>query len=149
MKRPSPSYRPREGDVFYVLARAKYDVDPQEDRVHIELVASSHTRARIALDAIEAIKSRDWRVDDLIEDAEGESGTVIAVHENFLWIKRKKDNRLVTASGDALELLRSSPTFDEVPGRPAVSMKDLPEYKPEDPPLCFEDIVHIPKGSES
>lgn len=120
MKRPELSYRPREGDEFFVLARAKYDVDPGEGDVHIELVAADYVKARIKLDDIQAIHRRRWKVGDWVRTPTGVIAKVLAIYNDVLWvIDRSYDNvDPGTVHGPSCELYRSAdaPAADDGSG---------------------------------
>jgi hypothetical protein len=81
-------YLPREGDVLVLHGTVKYDVAPDEKRVHIKLDGDHGPRV-LLLETIIGIRRRTWKEDEKVRhrNLTGVFGHVVAMAGDRVWIK--------------------------------------------------------------
>lgn len=103
-------YRPREGDVLVLHGTARFDVDPGDDEVHVQIDGDFASRI-IPLNKVVGIHCRHWQIGDRVRlNDDAEARTVLAVHDDLVWTKA--DNGMVSTDA-ANELEEIPPTDDD------------------------------------
>lgn len=85
--RPVPNgYKFRAGDVIVVEAVVRFGLEPNEDEDQIHIRLNEYRDARVPISQVVGIKSRHIEPGEQILNC-GESGTVIAVKDDMVWVK--------------------------------------------------------------
>jgi hypothetical protein len=99
-------YLPREGDELLIRVKVTRDVSSVEEFVSTKVVGSEHRTLLIDIDKIHALHCRAWSEGDKVSQANWGHGTVVAVHEDMVWVRHSQPGRcarLATFEANALE----------------------------------------------
>jgi hypothetical protein len=82
----------RKDDVVAVRAVVRFDVDPNDDNVHVRLDRWHDTRVPLA--DVLSIEERVWRIGERVRNVNDheDRGRVIAVHGTVAWVKTPGKN---------------------------------------------------------
>lgn len=99
-------YLPHEGDILTLHGRVRFSVTRDDGMVHLEILgAMGKDRMIVDLPAIAGLHCRTWSPGDKVRAtaAPTERGEVIAIHENFAWVRLLDGGSLGTIAANELE----------------------------------------------
>jgi hypothetical protein len=99
-------YRVRKGDEVLIRARAKRDSiidDDPETAYYLEIIGREYLTILLRLDQVHALYRRKWNKGERVREIgdPASCGEVVAVHDEFVWVKMDKD--MVTFEANELE----------------------------------------------
>jgi hypothetical protein len=96
-------YLPRRGDELLIRAKVSFDVEPDDEDVHLEPIGAEWKKIMIPLADVHDLHCRTWKKGEKVTQANWGSGTIIAVHENMVWVQLALTGGLATFEANALE----------------------------------------------
>jgi hypothetical protein len=96
-------YLPRRGDELLIRAKVSFDVETDDEDVHLEPIGAEWKKVMIPLAEVYALHCRTWKKGEKVTQANWGSGTIIAVHENMVWVQLALTGGLATFEANALE----------------------------------------------
>jgi hypothetical protein len=98
-------YLPRRGDELLIRAKVSFDVEPDDEDVHLEPIGAEWKKVMVPLADVHAIHCRKWDKGDKViwQSFEGAKSTVIAVYKKWVWIKDEFSDDTEIVSANELE----------------------------------------------
>jgi hypothetical protein len=81
-------YLPRKGDELLIRAKVSFDVETDDEDIHLELIGAERKKIMIPLANVHELHQRSWKKGEKVRSREFDGiGLVMAIDSPWIWIK--------------------------------------------------------------